>query len=350
MKAIVKYKKGKGFVELRDVPEPVIKDDEALIEVKAVSICGSDIHIFHDEHPYWPPVIMGHELSGVVAEAGKDVFDWKPGDRMVSETRTKSCGVCFFCRTANPQVCPDKRPLGIGVDGAMAKYIAIPAKLLHHLPESISFEDASVTEPIAVCVHGLIERTKINAGDIVLISGAGPIGLICLSIAKAAGAYVIISGTSRSAELKLTKAKELGADEIINIDKVDIKKRILELTGGLGADLVIDASGAGSAIKSAFELVRRQGKICALGITGKPTVEVPWDTAIFKAPIVTFCFSSSWSSWETGIKLIQRKLIQPGKLITHKFPLEKWKEAFDIIQAGKAIKVVLIPNKNIDDL
>jgi len=343
MKAVVKYQKGKGFVELREVPIPEIKDDEVLIEVKAVSICGSDIHIYHDEHPNWPPMIMGHELSGIVAEVGKLVKDWKPKDRVVSETRTKSCGTCFYCQTGNPQICPQKRPIGIGVNGAMAKYVAIPARLLHRLPESISFEAAALTEPIAVCVHGLIERTRINAGETVLITGAGPIGLICLEIAKAAGAFVIVSGTSRSAELKLTKAKELGADEVIDIGKVDIVKKILELTNGLGVDLVIEASGSSSAIKTAFETVRRHGRISAFGISGKPVVEVPWDVAIFKAPIVTFCFSSSWSSWEITLKMLERKQLHPEKIITHRFPLEKWQEAFETIQNGKAIKVVLLP-------
>ncbi len=343
MRAIVKYRKGKGFVEEREMPEPQITEDEVLIEVKAVSVCGSDIHIYHDEHPNWPPMIMGHELSGVIAETGKRVKNWKKGDRVVTETRTKSCGTCLYCETGKPHICPEKRPLGIGVDGAMAKYVAVPWKLLHRLPPSIKFVEASLCEPLAVCVHGLIERTGINAGDTVLISGPGPIGLICLQLAKAAGAYVLVSGTSRSAGLKLKKALELGADEIIDIGKENVIEKVKKASGGYGADVVVEASGSPFAIKTAFESLRRQGKLCAMGITGKPAAEIPWDTAIFKAPQVTFCFSSSWSSWETGIKMLERKQVNLAKLVTHQLPLAKWQEGFGALQKGKAIKVVLIP-------
>ncbi len=343
MKAVVKIKKGKGFVEYKEMPRPQITEDEVLIGVKAVSVCGSDIHIYHDEHPNWPPMIMGHELSGVIAEVGSRVKNRKTGDRVVTETRTKSCGICLYCETGKPHICPDKRPLGIGVDGAMAKYVAVPGKLIHRLPETIGFVEASLCEPLAVCVHGLIERTGINAGDTVLISGPGPIGLICLQLAKAAGAYVLVAGTSRSADLKLKRAMELGADEIIDAGKENVVERVKKASGGYGADVVVEASGAPLAIKTAFESLRRQGKLCAMGITGKPAAEMPWDTAIFKAAQVTFCFSSSWSGWETGIKMLERKQINLAKLVTHELPLEKWKEGFEAMEAGKAIKVVLIP-------
>ncbi len=125
MKAVVKTQKGAGYVQLMDVDEPEIKPDEVLIGVKSVSICGSDLHIWHDQHPYWPPMTMGHEFSGEIAAVGGQVTGWKIGDRVVSETRTETCGVCRYCQTGVPQVCPDKRPPGIGIDGAMAKLVAM---------------------------------------------------------------------------------------------------------------------------------------------------------------------------------------------------------------------------------
>lgn len=340
MKAVVKLQKGKGFVEYKDMPEPTIGEDEVLIEVKAVAICGSDIHIYHDAHPMWPPMIMGHEFSGVIVKTGSKVKNWKIGDRISSETKTKSCGTCYFCQTGNAQICPDKRPFGIGIDGAMAKYVAGPAKLLHALPDSISFEAASLCEPIAVCVHALLERTQVTAGETVFVSGAGPIGLICAMLAKAAGAYVIVSDLFDN---KLKKALELGVDMVVNPKTDNVAEKINALTNNLGVDIVVECSGAGPAIKTVFELVRRHGKICALGLSGKPAVEVPWDVAIFKAPKVNFCFSSNWPAWETTIKLIERKQIFPEKLITHRLPLEKWKEAFEAIEKGEAIKAILIP-------
>src|SRR4030042_4414068 len=156
MKAVVKYGKGKGLIEIREIPEPKIKEDEVLIEVKAVSVCGSDLHIYHDSHPYWPPVVLGHECFGVLVEVGKGVKGWKPGDRIVTETRTGSCGVCYLCQSGYPQVCEQKRPYGIGVNGAYAKYVVGPARLLHSLPDNVSFEAGAVIDPTAICVTSIL--------------------------------------------------------------------------------------------------------------------------------------------------------------------------------------------------
>jgi L-iditol 2-dehydrogenase len=244
MKAVVKYGKGKGMIEMRDLPEPEIGPDEVLIEVKAVSVCGSDLHIFHDTHPYWPPVVLGHEFSGVIAQVGEAVSGWKIGDRVVSETRTGACGVCYTCQSGFPQVCDRKRAYGIGLNGAFAKYVAGPAKLLHNLPDNIPFDVAAMTEPIAVCVTSIVERCGLQVGESVIVTGPGPIGLISVAVAKAAGAKtILITGRSSDEGIRFEKARELGADETINVDKTDPIKKALELTNGLGADLLIEASG-----------------------------------------------------------------------------------------------------------
>ncbi len=244
MKAVVKYGKGKGLVEIREVPEPKIKEDEVLIEVKAVSVCGSDLHIYHDAHPYWPPVILGHEFSGVIVDVGKGVKGWKIGDRIVSETRTGSCGICYMCQSGFPQVCEQKRPYGIGVNGAYTKYVAGPARLLHHLPDNVSFEVGAVIEPTAICVTSILERSRLQAGESVVITGPGPIGLISLAMTKAAGARMVgVTGRSSDEGIRFEKARELGADFIINVDQEDPVKKVLEMTNGLGVDLLIETSG-----------------------------------------------------------------------------------------------------------
>ena len=235
MKAVVKYGKGKGLVEIREVPEPKIKEDEVLIEVKAVSVCGSDLHIYHDSHPYWPPMILGHEFSGVIAEVGKEVKGWKVGDRIVTETRTGSCGICYTCQSGFPQVCEQKRAYGIGINGAYTKYVAGPARLLHRLPENVSFEVGAVIEPTAICVTSILERSQLQAGESVVVTGPGPIGLISLAIAKSAGAKLVgITGRSSDEGIRFEKARELGADFTINVDQEDPMKKILEMTSGLG--------------------------------------------------------------------------------------------------------------------
>jgi L-iditol 2-dehydrogenase len=345
MKAVVKYGKGKGLVEIREIPEPKIKkDDEVLIEVKAVSICGSDLHIYHDSHPYWPPVVLGHEFSGVIVEVGKEVKGWKAGDRIVSETRTGSCGICYTCQSGFPQLCEQKRPYGIGINGAYTKYVAGPARLLHHLPNNVSFEAGAVIEPTAICVTSILERNELQAGESVVITGPGPIGLISLAVAKAAGVRIAgVTGRSLDEGVRFEKARELGADFTINVDKEDPVKRVLEMTNGLGVDILIETSGGGKAIYQAFEMVRRSGRICAIGISGKEEVPIPYDRGIFKALRYDFCFSSSWTAWEKTIGLISKGVLPIEKIITHKLPLEKWEEAFHLLENLQAAKVILIP-------
>ncbi len=343
MKALIKCGRGKGLVEIQDVPEPKTKDDEVLIEVKAVAVCGSDLHIYYDRHPYWPPVIMGHEFSGVIADVGKEVKGWKPGDRIVSETRTGSCGICFTCQSGYPQVCEQKRAYGIGTNGAFAKYVTGPARLLHRLPDSVPFEVGAIFEPMAVCVCSILERSAFQAGESVIITGPGPIGLISLAITKAAGARMTgITGRSSAEGVRFGKAMELGADFIINIDKEDPVKKVQEMTMGQGVDILIETSGGEKAIYQAFEMVRRLGRICDMGVAGKEIL-IPHDRGIFKAIRYDFCFSSSWTAWEKTIHLVSKGLLPAEKLITHKFPLEKWKEAFDLLEKRQAAKVILIP-------
>ena len=344
MKAVVKYGKGKGMVEIRDVPEPMMKEGEVLIEVKAVSVCGSDLHIYHDSHPYWPPVILGHEFSGVIADVGKKVSGWNVGDRVVSETRTGSCGVCYTCQSGFPQVCEQKRAYGIGIDGAYTRYVAGPARLLHRLPDNISFEVGAVIEPTAICVTAVLERCGLQAGESVVITGPGPIGLISLSIAKAAGVKMAgMTGTSRDEGVRIEKAKELGADFIIIVDKEDSVRSVLERTQGLGSDILIETSGGSKAIYQAFEMVRRLGRVCAIGISGKEEISIPYDRGIFKALRFDFCFSSSWTAWERAIGLVSQGLLPASKFITHTLPLEKWEEAFRLLENLQAAKVILIP-------
>jgi L-iditol 2-dehydrogenase len=344
MKAVVKYGKGKGLVEIREVPEPKMKEDEVLIEVKAVSVCGSDLHIYHDAHPYWPPVILGHEFSGVITEVGKEVKGWKIGDRIVSETRTGSCGICYMCQSGFPQVCEQKRPYGIGINGAYTKYVAGPARLLHRLPDNIPFEVGAVIEPTAICVTSILERSRLQAGESLVITGPGPIGLISLAIVKAAGAGLVgITGTSSDEGIRFEKARELGADFMIVVDKENPVQKVLEMTNGLGVDILIETSGSGKAIYQAFEMVRRLGRICAIGISGKEEVPIPYDRGIFKALRYDFCFSSSWTAWETTIGLISKGVLPIGNIITHQLPLEKWEEAFRLLENLQAAKVILIP-------
>ena len=344
MLALVKTKKGPGYIELKDVPMPQISVDEVLIEIKAAGICGTDIHVKNDEFPYWPPVILGHEFSGKIVETGAAITSYKVGDRVVAEPHTLACGQCYLCRTGNIQICTSKRSIGWGIDGAFTKFIKIPEKLLHRIPDSVSYEVAAVVEPAANVVHDVLERGRIEAEDFVVVLGAGPIGLLSAMIAKTQGAKAtMIIGTPADETLRLKVAEEVGIDYVVNIGSENPIERVLDLTNGIGADLIIEASGAEEAINMTVPLVRKKGRITVIGITGKDKIQFPWDGAVFKACDIIFNLSTSYTSWERAIGMISQNKVNIEALITHKESLTNWEVAFKVAENKTAIKALLIP-------
>lgn len=338
MKALMKTQRGPGFVELRDVEPPKPGPGEVLIEVKACGVCGTDIHVLHDEFPYWPPVILGHEFSGQVVEAGAGVTAYKVGDRVVGEPHTQACGRCYLCRTGNIQICAAKRSPGWGIDGAFTRYLKMPELLLHRIPENVSYETAAVVEPAANTVHDVIERAKVEAGDFAVVVGPGPIGLLAAMTARAGGARrVAVIGAPQDEAVRLKKARELGFETFVESGAV------LEMTGGIGADLVIECSGSAGGIASAIDLVRKKGRVCAIGLTGKPSIPFPWDRAAFKVCDLIFNLSTSYTSWDRTINLVAAGALAIDRVISHKLPLSEWRHGFDEIEAQRALKVLLIP-------
>jgi L-iditol 2-dehydrogenase len=344
MQALVKTQKGVGFIEVRDMPEPVPAAGEVKIKIAACGICGSDIHVRHDSFPYWPPVILGHEFTGTVVETGPDCGTFKTGDRIVAEPHTKACGSCYLCRTGNIQICSQKRSPGWGIHGGMAEYICYPERLLHRIPDSMSWDQAVVVEPTANITTDLLERTGVSAGDFVVVQGPGPIGLIAAMAARAVGARdVAIIGTPGDESLRFKKARELGFKNIINIGTCSPVEAVMDLTKGLGADIVVECSGSPKAIPMMADLVRKMGKICVVGLTGNKPVELPWDKFSFKVVNMIFNLSTSYTSWDRTISLISGGLVPSEKLITHKEPLANWQHVFDDIENLRALKGVLIP-------
>ncbi len=344
MKALVKTKKGIGHIEIRDVPEPQPGPGQVKIKVAACGVCGTDIHVRHDTFPYWPPVILGHELAGTVVARGPDCRYFDEGDRVVAEPHTQACGHCHLCRTGNIQICPEKRSPGWGIDGAMTEYICYPERLLHRIPDTMSWDQAVMVEPTANAVGDLLERTGVVAGDFVVIQGPGPIGLLAAMAARAAGAReVVIIGTPGDVPLRLAKARELGFTQLIDIGCTDPIQAVLELTGGIGADIVVECSGAPKAIPISVDLVRKMGKICVVGLTGGQNVELNWDKLLFKVVTVGFHLSTAYTYWDRTIHLIASGLIPAEKLITHRAGLDDWEQVFDDIENLKALKAVLIP-------
>ena len=344
MQALVKTQKGNGFIELRDVPEPTFTDDEVLIEVKAAGICGTDVHVMHDTFPYWPPVILGHEFSGVIIDVGKNVTDWKTGDRVVGEPHTRHCGKCYLCRRGHVQNCAEKRSPGWGIDGAFTKYLKYDPKLLHRIPDAMTFEQAAIVEPAANTVTDIVERGAIEAGDFVVLLGPGPIGLLAAQVARAAGAReVLIVGAPADEDLRLSTARGLGFEQVINFAEINPLEKCLELTDGRGADLVIECSGAPPAIAQTFDLVRKWGRICAIGLTGKRPVQLDWDAAMTKVVTLFFNMSTAYASWDKTIAMMANGSLNVDPIITHTLPLTEWEKGFEVIEKLEALKVVFIP-------
>lgn len=260
MKALIKLRKGDGNVEIHDAPEPVTGSGEVKIEVKATGICGSDIHIYHDDIkiPVKPPVIIGHEFSGIVTEVGENVKEIRVGDAVTSETAVSVCGVCRYCRTGNYNLCPHRLGIGYWINGAFTKYCVVPRERVHKLPKDVDFISAAMCEPLACCIHGVIELTGVTAGDVVVITGPGAIGLLTLQIAKAEGGKVGICGTSQD-QKRLKLARGLGADVIVNIQKENADQIISDLTNGYGADVIFECSGNPKAANFGLDMVEKTG-------------------------------------------------------------------------------------------
>jgi L-iditol 2-dehydrogenase len=346
MTALVKIAKGKGLIELKEVPIPEISDQEVLIEIKAAGICGTDLHIYHDEFPYWPPVILGHEFAGVIARVGKEVADWKPGDRVVGEPHTGACGKCWLCRTGNRQLCPSKRSPGWGIDGCFARFMRFPEPaLLHRIPAGLAFEEAAFVEPAANVVHDVLERARVEPADVVAVIGPGPVGLMAAMAVRASGASkVFLLGTNADEEVRLPTARNIPAiDHIWNVQKEDVGSQIMDLTAGRGADLVVEASGAEAGIGLGLQLVRKMGRFAAIGLTGQGKIRFPYDTAMFKSVDFFFNLSTSYSSWDRAISLIATKKIDVKPLITHKGRLDRWAEFFAALDEKKGIKGIFTP-------
>lgn len=344
MIALVKTHKGFGNMEIQDIPVPEIKDpNDVLIKIKAAGICGTDLHIYRDEFIYYPPVVLGHEFSGVVEQVGKNVKTFAVGDRVVGEPHTKACGTCYLCREGKIQICDAKRSPGWGQNGAFTDYLIMPENLLHKIPDGVPYNVASLCEPLSIVFTALIRRIRIKPLDFVAVIGSGPIGILSALAAKACGARTVaVLGTNDDEHGRFAVAKELGADIVMNVELVDAKAELLGLTGGVGVDSVIECSGSQGGINTAIEIVKKCGSICAMGTTQNTYVDVMWNELIVKTIDVNFAFSSEHIGWEKALSYLGSVTNDLSKMITHETTINKWKEIFDELQQGNAIKGVFI--------
>ncbi|MHB1132597.1 MAG: zinc-binding dehydrogenase [Chloroflexota bacterium] len=338
MKGVVKFAPGVGNVELREVTEPVPGPGQVKIEVKAAGVCGTDLHIYYDEYSSRPPVVLGHEFAGQIVEVGSGVREFAPGDRVTSSTYFSTCGKCRYCLTGRPNLCASRLSIGSGVNGAMTRFLVVPEANLHRLPDNVGYLASAQTEPLACTVHAVLIINKPMPTEEVLVTGPGAIGLLTLQLVKACGARATMLGTASDAA-RLEVAQQLGADAIVLSDQVD---EMASQLGDGGFDSVLECSGAAGGIDAALRLVRKGGRFTQVGLAGK---KVPFDIdqVVYKQLQFTGTFAHVWPAWGMALKLMASGAVQTEPLVTHRFPLERWQEAFDAFRNREGIKMILEP-------
>jgi L-iditol 2-dehydrogenase len=341
MKAVVKTQKGEGFVEFREVDEPVIGETDVLLRVNAAGICGSDLMILHDFFlGYNVPVILGHEFAGIAERVGSKVSRISPGQRVVSETHAYVCNSCAYCKSGLYNLCMSRKGFGYGLDGAFTKYVKAREPIIHALPDQISLDDAAALEPLSVAVNALTCNSRISVGDSVMIVGPGPIGLLSLQIAILSGAKsVTVVGTEHSRK-RLDLATKLGADHVLTDQ---------ELNDGLSSgkysdffDVGIITTGTPSSFEPTLRAVRKGATVVHIG---ESTKQASFQFSLIekKNLRVQGSFSHNWPIWEKAISLVENKKVDLSSLITHKIPLEEWKTGFDLAESREGVKVLLKP-------
>ena len=333
---------------LRDVPTPEIGDDDALMRVEAVSICGSDVRIVHHGNPRVKmPAIPGHETAGVIVKAGKNVKRVKEGDR-VALGADVPCGQCHWCRNGLGNNCAINYAIGYQIPGAFAEFMKLPRLVLEEGPVStfsntLTFEEAALAEPLACAINGL-ELVNMSLGKSVVIFGLGPIGCMMIDLARVMGATKVI-GIQRS-KLRMEIARQYGADVYVNSSEEDVIARCREETGGEGPDVVITTSGSVEVHEQSIEMVAHRGYVNLFGGLGKDVrpMSVLSNVIHYRECFVTGSHGSTPRQHSLALQLLERGMVRVKPIITHHYPLTQIGEAFQTMESRQGMKIVLHPN------
>ena len=343
MKALRKTKAAKGL-EIQNVPVPSIGALDVLVRVSATSICGTDLHIYGWDR--WsqgrikPPVTLGHEFCGIVERVGEDVAAVKPGDFVSAEMHV-NCGHCHQCRLGEAHICQNLKIIGIDLDGAFAEFVKIPATNIWKLDEAIPEHYAAILDPLGNAVHTVLAGAI--AGQTVLVTGCGPIGLMSIAVAKACGSSTVFA--TETNEHRRAMAEEMGADHVINPLSENPVKKILDATGGTGVDVLLEMSGQPAAIQQGFKALRAGGRASLLGI---PTENVPLDLVqdvIFKGATVQGIYGRRmYGTWVQMTALLKAGRVNLEPLFGERMALDDFEAAFAKLNNGLAGKILMYPN------
>ncbi|PPA70770.1 NAD(P)-dependent alcohol dehydrogenase [Jeotgalibacillus proteolyticus] len=334
-------------IEVKEQSIPSPASDEVLVKIRAVGLCGSDIHYYEDgkigDFIVEKPIILGHEAAGEIIELGSNVEGLKKGQRVAIEPG-KTCGACVHCQSGRYNLCKKVEFLATPpYDGAFCQYITMRSDLVFPMPDEMSYETGALIEPFSVGLHAC-SRGEITAGDTVLILGMGPIGLMTAAAAKIHGAGLIIGVDLEQG--RLDKAKELGADRVINIKAESVEEKILEFTNGVGVDVAIETAGSPAALNSMISGVRRGGKAVIVGMSSKDEAAMNIAQIINKEMDLRGVFRYH-HTYPKAIQLLSERKIDIEKIITDRFDsLQGVKAAFEkAIQDKKnTLKVMIYPN------
>lgn len=333
MQALVKTAYGAGNMELRDVPVPTMGPDDVLVRVKAAAICGSDMERFTGRlNIYTPPVILGHEISGVVEKIGENVDSVEIGARIAIEANAYACGRCLFCREGRENLCASRKGIGYDVDGGFAEFIKVPADMLIPVPDSVSHEIACLMD-LCVAVHAVADRAHVGPESNVLIMGPGFLGLCLVQLCRLAGVrHITVLGTDRDSA-RLDLARRFGAAEILQTAD-DLRRDEFSC--------VFEASGSPQAYQLAIKHVSRGGEIISLGV-------LPEDAGIAMREVTLREISVNgvrayrFPNCQTAMELLEDRRVDLEPLLDRVMPLANWREAFDMLVPGEAVKIVLVP-------
>lgn len=351
MKALARYGDSFGGYRLIDVPEPVCGDDDLLVEIKAAAICGADMkHFKVDNGSDRFNSIRGHEFAGQIVKIGKNVKDWRVGQRIVSDNSAYVCGICPACESGDFLCCEHKVNLGLDNNswgGGFSKYCLIPGEILKihrhaiwEIPDHIEYEEAAVLDPICNAYKAIAQQSHFLPGQDVVVFGSGPLGLFSVQIARIMGAVnIVLVGLDDDTKIRFSIAKKLGATHCINASVENVVEKCVEICGRDNLGLVVECSGANLALKQAIEMLRPNGEVVRVGMGYKPLdFSINDITAWNKSIIGHMAYDTT--SWRNAIRLLSSGQIQVKPMITHRLGLSQWEKGFEAMASKEAIKVI----------
>ena len=342
MKAVLKYAAGDGYVDLREVAEPMCGPRQVRIEVAFCGVCGTDLHVLHDTFRNYPPVILGHELSGTVVEVGREAVGVAVGERVAILGATAvTCGECAGCRSGYFLFCPHRRGMGHGVDGGFTRYVLARPDQVYRIPDGMTLEEGAVSEPFAAIVQAVLEIARVRRGETALVSGPGPMGLLCLKLLVAEGVTTIVAGTSAD-RARLEAAQRFGAAATVDVETQVLADVVRDVTRGAGVDVSFDCAGHPSSVRGCLDALRAMGRHTQVAICGQD-IPFPMDRVFYKQLTIAGSICYTARTWERMFEIFAEGRIRLQDLVSHTLPITEWRTAFDLCLERKALKVLLYP-------